>query len=135
MRICVQRPVVLRGSALVVALTGLAASAGLVVQDSPPGASSSVPVWPAAIFAVVGAVVPLLCVLMLGTLSHRPVLWVFPVAAACHAAALGGVPREAAGRVVLVWLLSISVVASVLVSCYVTLLRAEETQNRSRNRF
>ncbi|MFC5803112.1 hypothetical protein [Streptomyces formicae] len=117
-----------RAAAAFVALTGVAATVLLVTQGT---RAAGTPAWLLPALAVLGAAVPLLVVLVLRKPSYRAALVAFPLAAACHAAILGtsggGLPLKA--------LLGLSVGASVLVCVRVTLLRAEASENRPRNRF
>ncbi|MEW1656154.1 MULTISPECIES: hypothetical protein [unclassified Streptomyces] len=129
MRINAKHPAVGGGAAAAVAVTGLGAAVLLAAQHST--ASTAVPPWALSAISAVGAVVPLLTVLVLRKASPQATLAAFPMAAACHAAALGG----AAAGTPLKYLLVPSIAVSLLMCVQATLLRAEESDNRSRNRF
>ncbi|MEU3971450.1 hypothetical protein [Streptomyces bacillaris] len=123
------QPTVERAAAVFVALAGAAATILLAGQDTTRVAG--VPAWLLPALAVLGAAVPLLTVLVLRKPSHRVALVAFPVAAACHAAVLGA----SAGGLPLKAVLGLSIGTSLLVCVRVTLLRAEASENRPRNRF
>ncbi|MFE2290934.1 hypothetical protein [Streptomyces sp. NPDC059452] len=117
-----------RAAAAVVTLAGAAAAVLLVAQDA---RAAGVPVWLLPALAVLGAAVPLVIVPAPRAPSYRAALPAFLAAAACHAATLGA----SGGGLWLKALLGLSVGVSVLVCVRVTLLRAEASENRPRNRF
>ncbi|MGI5195683.1 hypothetical protein ACQEVY_18885 [Streptomyces sp. CA-288835] len=117
-----------RAAAAVVAFAGAVSAAVLFIEDTrAPGT----PAWLLSALAVLGAAVPLFIVLVLRKPSHRAALVAFLPAAACHAAALGA----SGGGLPLKVPLGLSIVVSLLVCVRVTVLRAEASENRPRNRF
>ncbi|GGV76734.1 hypothetical protein M3765_13155 [Streptomyces thermoviolaceus] len=117
-----------RAAAAVVSLAG-AVSAVLLLAEGTQ--ATGTPAWLLPVLAVLGAVVPSFTVLVLCKTSHRAALVAFGAAAACHAAALGA----SGGDLSLKILLGLSVGVSFLVCVRVTVLRAEASENRPRNRF
>jgi hypothetical protein len=122
------QPTVERVAAAVVALAGAVSAALLIAED---GQGAGAPAWLLPVLAVLGAAVPAITVLVLRRTSHRAALVAFPVAAACHAAALGA----SGGGLPLGILLGLSTAVSLLICVRVTVLRAEASENRPRNRF
>ncbi|MER6387605.1 hypothetical protein ABT236_03905 [Streptomyces sp. NPDC001523] len=128
MRTATSQPAVERAATAFVALTGAASTVLLVTQDHrAPGT----PAWLLPALAVLGASVPLITMLVRPRPSHRVLLVAFPLAAACHSAVVGA----ADGGLPLKLLLGLSIAVSLLVCVRVTLLRAEASENRPRNRF
>ncbi|MFE0039624.1 hypothetical protein [Streptomyces sp. NPDC059015] len=121
------QPTVERAAA-VVALAGAVSAAVLLIEDTQ---AAGTPAWLLPALAVLGAAVPPFIVLVLRKPSHRAALVAFPLAASCHAAALGA----SGGGLPLKILLGLSIVVSLLVCVRVTVLRAEVSENRPRNRF
>ncbi|UUN27773.1 hypothetical protein [Streptomyces sp. FIT100] len=128
MRFTTSQPAVLWAAAAVVALSGATSTVFLVAQES---RAAGVPAWLLPALAVLGAAVPLVIVLVPRKPSYRAALVAFPLAAACHAATLGA----SGGSLPLKVLLGLSIGVSFLVCVRVTLLRAEASENRPRNRF
>lgn len=117
-----------RAAASVVALLGAVSAAVLLAGDT---RAAGAPAWLLPALAGLGAGVPLCIVLVARRASHRAALVAFPSATACHAAALGA---GGVGPLPTI-LLGMSIGVSVLVCVWVTLLRAEASENRPRNRF
>ncbi|MFI6810234.1 hypothetical protein ACIBO6_35390 [Streptomyces luteogriseus] len=110
------------------AVVGTVSAAVLLIADA---RAAGTPAWLLPTLAVLGAAIPLFIVLVLRRPSHRAALVAFPLAAACHAAALGA----SGGGLPLKILLGLSIIVSLLVCVRVTVLRAEASENRPRNRF
>ncbi|MGW8954720.1 hypothetical protein [Streptomyces sp. NPDC055709] len=116
-----------RAAAAVVLLTGVASTVLVVTHGT---RAPSTPAWLLPALVLLGAVLPLFVVRM-RQLSHRGVLLAFAPAAACHAAVLGASGGDWQLRI----LLGLSIGVSIIVCVRVTLLRAEASQDRPRNRF
>lgn len=117
-----------RTAAAVVTLGGAVSAAILTGTDT---RTTGAPQWLLPAFAVIGAVVPLLIVLILRKHSHSATLAAFLPAAACHAAALGA----SGGGLLLKFSLGLPIAASLLICVRATVLRAEAAENQPRNRF
>ncbi|MFF4369336.1 hypothetical protein [Streptomyces sp. NPDC001594] len=121
MRDNISHPAVTAGAAAAVATGGLTAAVILAARH--PSAPPAVEPWLLSASAVLGAAGPLLALLVLRDVTNRAALAVFPVAACCHAFALGGAEPGTALAAALVP----SIAISVLVCCRASLLHAEET--------
>ncbi|MFH8404050.1 hypothetical protein ACH4FX_04620 [Streptomyces sp. NPDC018019] len=128
MRSTTTQPTVERAAAAFVGLVGVSSTVLLLVQGT---RAAGAPAWLLPALAVLGAVIPPAGVFVLGRASYRAALAAFLPAAACHAAILG----VSGTGLLLKILLGLSVGVSVLICARATLLRAEASENRARNRF